>query len=84
MHASPKIPYAIPFLMFQVSKSDRWNSKVFWRCLEWHRGAIACEIVGELCRVPPKCLFARVFVVLAVVGVGVLSACLVVVLGACL
>ena len=46
-------------------------------------GGIACEIVGELCRVFPRCLFARVFVVLAVVGAGVMSVCLVVVPGAC-
>ena len=46
-------------------------------------GGITCEIVGELSRVLPWRLFARVPVVLAVVGAGVLSACLVVVLGAC-
>ena len=75
--------HAIPFLMFQVLKSNPWNLNVFWMFLEWCRGGIACEIVGELCRVFPRCLFARVFVVLAVVGAGVMSVCLVVVPGAC-
>ena len=38
---------------------------------------------GELSRVLPWRLFSRVSVVLAVVGAVVMSACLVVVLGAC-
>lgn len=75
--------HAIPFLMFQVLKSNPWNLNVFWMYLEWRRGGIACEIVGELCRVLPRCLFARVLVVLAVVGAGVMSVCLMVVPGAC-
>ena len=68
--------------MFQVLKSNPWNLNVFWMYLEC-AGGIACEIVGELCRVLPRCLFARVLVVLAVVGAGVMSVCLKVVPGAC-
>lgn len=46
-------------------------------------GELHARLWGELSRVLPWRLFARVPVVLAVVGAGVLSACLVVVLGAC-
>ena len=43
----PQMSHAIPFLMFQVLKSNPWNLNVFWMFLEWCRGELHARLWGN-------------------------------------